>query len=96
MELKYCFNGVDYTYILDDEYAKYDILKPEIKKLELDWNTYDLIELFDNMCLWDHIFNEDTIEWLKDKYKWEAREKFEEENHVETEEDYELSLEERG
>ncbi len=97
MKLEYCFNDVDYTYILDDEDAKYDILKDEIKKLELDWNTYDLIELFDNMCLWDNILeNEDTIEWLKDKYRSEARAQYEDDNKGFTKDDYELSLEDRG
>ena len=89
IELKYTFDceydyeyrkydGTEFVYKIDEEDAKYDILKAEIKKLELDWNTYDLIDLFDNMCLWDVIFDEDTMEWLKEKYESEAMEWFKE------------------
>lgn len=66
------YDGTQFVYELDEEDAKYDILKSEIKKLELDINPFDLIDLFDDMCLWENIFDEDTIEWLKDKYKYEA------------------------
>lgn len=80
------FDGTDFIYKIDEEDAKYDILKSEIKKLNLDWNTYDLIELFDEMYLWEYIFDDkDTIEWLKDKYKWQAMEWFKEEHLIEEE-----------
>ena len=76
------YDGTEFVYELDDEDAKYDILKSEIKKIEtFDGNIYDVIELFDNMCLWDTVFDEDTIEWLKDKYEYEAMEWFKE-NHL--------------
>jgi hypothetical protein len=81
------YDGEDFVYKIDEEDAKYDILKPEIKKLELDWNIYDLIDLFNNMCLWDVIFDEDTIEWLKDKYESDAMAWFKEQHLIEEEEE---------
>lgn len=75
------YDGTEFVYELDDEDAKYLILKSEIKKLELDINPYDLIDLFDSMYLWDYIFDEDTIEWLKGMYKWEAMSWFKD-NHL--------------
>lgn len=82
------FDGTDFVYKIDEDDAKYDILKPEIKKLELDVNPFDLIDLFDNMYLWEYIFDdEDTIEWLKEKYESDAMAWFKEENFIQTEED---------
>lgn len=81
------YDYTDFVYKIDEEDAKYDILKDEIKKLGIDWNTYDLIELFDNMCLWEHIFNEDTIEWLKEKYESDAMDWFKEQHLIEEEEE---------
>ena len=81
------YDGEEFVYKIDEEDVKYDILKPEIKKLELDWNIYDLIDIFDNMCLWDVIFDEDTIEWLKDKYESDAMTWFKEQHLIEEEEE---------
>ena len=87
------YDGTDFVYKIDIEDAKYDILKAEIKKIEtFDGNIYDVIDLFDNMFLWDTVIDEDAIEWLKDKYKWEAMEWFKDEHYIETEEDYEDRL----
>lgn len=99
IDLKYTFDcGTDYAYReydytdfiykIDEEDAKYDIIKYEIKRLEQDWNPYDIIELFDNMYLWEHIWDdEDTIEWLKDKYESDAMAWFKEQHLIEEEEE---------
>ena len=80
------YDGTDFVYKIDEEDAKYDILKAELKKIEtFDGNIFDVIELFDNMYLWDTVIDEDTIEWLKDKYKYEAMAWFMEENMIEEE-----------
>ena len=108
IELKYTFDCgcdyeyrdydyVDFIYKIDEEDAKYDILKLEVERMGNFCSVHDLIELFDNMCLWENILDdEDTIEWLTDKYEDEAMEWFKEEHYIESKEDYELSLEERG
>lgn len=81
------YDGTNFIYKIDIEDAKYDILRPEIEKLNLDVNTFDLIDLFDNMYLWDVLIDDDCIEWLKDKYKWEAMEWFKDEHLIEEEEE---------
>ena len=97
MKLKYEFDcGADYEYIdyegtefiyeVDDDDIKYDIVKSEIKKLEMDINPFDLIDIFNDMLLWDNLIDEDEIKseyknaamsWFKDNHKEEDHEAYE-------------------
>ena len=81
------YDGTDFVYKIDIEDAKYDILTPEIEKMGNFCSVFDLIELFDNMCLWENIFDEDCNEWLKEKYESEAMEWFKEQHLIEEEEE---------
>lgn len=74
------FDGEKFVYKIDIEDVKYDIIKSEIKKLELDLNTYDVIDIFDDMLLWNGLINEEEI---KNRYKADAMEWFMEENMIE-------------
>lgn len=76
------YDGIEFVYKIDEEDAKYAIAKSEIKKLELDVNPFDLIEIFDDMLLWDTLINDDTIEWLKGENRYEAMEWFKEEHLI--------------
>lgn len=81
------YDGTEFIYKIDEEDAKYDIIKSETKKIEgFDGNVFDIIEIFNNMCLWDTVIDEDAIEWLKDKYEYEAMDWFKDEYLIEEEE----------
>lgn len=83
-------NGIDYEYRQYDgelfiyekdiEDIKYDIIKSEIKKLELELNPYDVIDIFDDMLLWDDLID---IEEIKQEYKNDAMQWFRENHSVE-------------
>ena len=74
------FDGEKFVYKIDIEDVKYDIVKSEIKKLELDINPYDLIDIFDDMCLWDGLIDLDEIKY---DYENDAMAWFMEENMIE-------------
>lgn len=89
-EFECCLNGVDYEYIkydgqefiyeIDVEDIKYDIVKSEIKKLELELNPYDVIDIFNDMLLWDGLID---IEEIREEYKHDAMQWFRENHSVE-------------
>jgi hypothetical protein len=80
------FDGEEFIYEVDIEDIKYDIIKSEIKKLELDINTFDVIEILDSLLLWDNLIDEDEA-WYD--YKREAMAWFKDEHPIESKEDYE-------
>lgn len=81
MKLKYVFEGIEFIFELDNEDAKWEVVNRATKKLEMDINRLDVVDILDELDVWETIFDTNTINWLTNKYKDEARNKFEEEKN---------------
>ena len=84
-----CYNGIEFVYEIDDEDIKYDLVACECKREEIEINKLDVITIMDNLYCWDSILeNEDTIDFIREKYMSEAMNWYADEHYIMSEEDY--------